>query len=125
MALKINFLSETPNPFDTYGRTEYEINTSAIKVLTDIQNGKGTSQLTDEDKENLIIMICHGSQHEAQVISMLLLGEEKTIELVKKLKITYMVDALLPFKDKYADLAGFVLAMDSTERQDTQEPTGE
>ena len=125
MALTINFNAEAPSCLTVYGRTDEELNATGYKLLTDIQAGLGTSNLTEEDKENLVILMNHRAEQEAQVAAMLILGEAKTLELVRKINISYLVEALLPHKDRYAELAAFALAMNSTERSDIQVPSGE
>lgn len=125
MALTINFDTETPSYLAVYGRTTEELQATVYKLLSDIREGLGTSNLTEEDKENLIILVNHRTEHEAQVIAMLILGEEKTLELVKKFDIRYLVEALLPHKDRCIELAAFAVTMNSTECRNIQTPSGE
>lgn len=84
-----------------YGIAEYDLRSIDNKVLLNLIEGKLLENFSEDEKDLLVVRICHSLEAETQLASAVILGRDETSTIVNNKTISTLVEALLPHKERF------------------------
>lgn len=103
MAIKFNHLPENASSKELYGVEFSTMTDSVTKFVKEAFDENFTTNLTEDEKEHLVIFVAHYLELESQAAGLLILGKTKLEELLEK-SISRFVEDILPHKERYIEL---------------------